>query len=140
MADILVHVRDISNPQSDYQRKTVMRVLQEIGIEEETITEKYVEVWNKIDLADVEMRTKLYNMETDFPAVIMNAVGGEGKQNFLAEVDKLSSALKGKQFIEISYPYYEHDLRTRWLFDKANVTNYEEFTVSDDGSIITVKL
>jgi 50S ribosomal subunit-associated GTPase HflX len=49
-ADILVHVRDISHPQTNYQRDTVIKVLKEIGIQDEVLEKKYVEVWNKIDL------------------------------------------------------------------------------------------
>lgn len=36
-ADILVHVRDISHPHTNYQRNAVLRVLKEIGIPEETL-------------------------------------------------------------------------------------------------------
>ena len=54
-ADLLVHVRDISHPQTNYQRDTVLKVLKEIGVPEEVFEKKYVEVWNKIDLlADQE--------------------------------------------------------------------------------------
>lgn len=49
-ADILVHVRDISHPYSNYQRDTVLKVLKEIGVSEDTMKSKYLEVWNKIDL------------------------------------------------------------------------------------------
>ena len=49
-ADLIVHVRDISHPHTNYQRNTVLKVLKEIGIPEETFKSKYIEVWNKIDL------------------------------------------------------------------------------------------
>jgi len=49
-ADILVHVRDISHPYSNFQRDTVIKVLKEIGITDDTLNTKYVEVWNKVDL------------------------------------------------------------------------------------------
>lgn len=51
-ANVLVHVRDISHPHTNYQRDTVLRVLREIGVDEETMKQKYVEVWNKIDLVE----------------------------------------------------------------------------------------
>jgi len=34
-ADILVHVRDISHPHTNFQKDTVLRVLNEIGISKE---------------------------------------------------------------------------------------------------------
>lgn len=51
-ADILVHVRDISHPHTNYQRDTVLKVLKEIGVPEEKMKSKYIEVWNKIDLVE----------------------------------------------------------------------------------------
>ena len=47
---MLVHVRDISHPQADFQKKTVLQVIKEVGISEEMLKSKYVEVWNKVDL------------------------------------------------------------------------------------------
>lgn len=49
-ADVLVHVRDISHPHTDHQRRTVLKVLKEIGVGEDTLRQRYIEVWNKIDL------------------------------------------------------------------------------------------
>lgn len=49
-AEVLVHVRDISHPHSNYQRDTVLRVLKEIGVPDEVFSKRYLEVWNKIDL------------------------------------------------------------------------------------------
>ena len=51
-ADVLVHVRDISHPHTNYQRDTVLKVLKEIGIPDEVFSKKYIEVWNKIDLIE----------------------------------------------------------------------------------------
>lgn len=51
-AELLVHVRDISHPQTNYQRDTVLKVLREIGVPEDVFASKYLEVWNKIDLLE----------------------------------------------------------------------------------------
>jgi GTP-binding protein HflX len=49
-ADLIVHVRDISHPDSDAQREDVERVLKEIGTGEGTL----IEAWNKTDLLSGE--------------------------------------------------------------------------------------
>ena len=49
-ADLLVHVRDISHPQADFQKKTVLKVIKEVGLPPEMLKEKYIEVWNKVDM------------------------------------------------------------------------------------------
>ena len=51
-ADILIHVRDISHPYTNYQRDTVLKVLKELGVTDEFFKTNYIEVWNKIDLLD----------------------------------------------------------------------------------------
>ena len=35
--DLLVHVRDISHPQSNHQKETVLQVLQEIGVNKDIL-------------------------------------------------------------------------------------------------------
>ena len=47
---MLVHVRDISHPQADFQKSTVLKVIQEVGVPPSMLKEKYIEVWNKVDL------------------------------------------------------------------------------------------
>ena len=53
-ADVLVHVRDISHPHTELQKKTVLEVMGEIGLEPEKLEKRYIEVWNKVDLLDDE--------------------------------------------------------------------------------------
>jgi GTP-binding protein HflX len=50
-ADVIVHVRDIANPDSDAQAADVRDVLAQIGVEPDG-ARPIVEVWNKIDLMD----------------------------------------------------------------------------------------
>jgi GTPase len=49
-ADLLLHVRDISHPDTDQQKQDVLTVLREIGVEENVLEERTLEIWNKIDL------------------------------------------------------------------------------------------
>src|SRR5436853_1892000 len=51
-ADLIVHVRDISHPDSEAQAADVEQVLKEIGVEESGAPR--IEAWNKIDLLDDE--------------------------------------------------------------------------------------
>lgn len=49
-ADLIIHVRDISHPDSEAQREDVERVLAEIGLAGEGEGPPIIEAWNKIDL------------------------------------------------------------------------------------------
>jgi GTP-binding protein HflX len=56
-ADVIVHVRDIANPDTQAQKRQVIEVLEELGlVEEEGGAPKVpmVEAWNKWDLLDRE--------------------------------------------------------------------------------------
>ena len=46
-ADLILHIRDASNPEMEDQKRDVMTVLKTLGVEEET---PIIEVFNKIDL------------------------------------------------------------------------------------------
>jgi 50S ribosomal subunit-associated GTPase HflX len=88
-ADLLVHVRDISHPQTNYQRDTVLRVLKDIGVPEEFFTNKYLEVWNKIDLvADQEewmdhLKQELEISKPNYPVILMSCKNGTNRDEFL---------------------------------------------------------
>ncbi|WP_052951722.1 GTPase HflX [Devosia soli] len=47
-ADIILHVRDIANPDNAAQAQDVLEVLDELGVSSETTP--VIEVWNKVDL------------------------------------------------------------------------------------------
>ena len=49
-ADLILHVRDISHPDSDAQKHDVEVVLDELGIGAEQRAARLLEVWNKCDL------------------------------------------------------------------------------------------
>ena len=74
-ADILLHVRDISHPDSEAQKDDVEHVLTEIGRAPDPAT--LVEVWNKIDLAG-EDKARIAARARDVGAQVVSAATGEG--------------------------------------------------------------
>ena len=81
-ADIVLHVRDIANPDTSAQKKQVLQVLADLGvIEEEGEGEPtpILEVWNKWDLLDGELRAELADVAAqDDNVVTISAITGEG--------------------------------------------------------------
>jgi GTP-binding protein HflX len=77
-ADLIIHVRDISHPDSDAQRSDVERVLTEIGARGEGGA-PLLEAWNKIDLPGEEeaesIRAEAARRED---VVVISAVTGDG--------------------------------------------------------------
>lgn len=143
-ADVIVHVRDISHPQSQHQRDTVMKVLREIGVSDQRLKENYVEVWNKIDLVDNrdeldEQYLLVTTQDKDhFPVVMMSCKTGENKTEFLDVVSDAASEVMGKKFYHLEYPCEEHHRRLSWLYKHASITQEEDFEYQ--GDIISIKV
>src|SRR3546814_6247333 len=47
-ADVILHVRDIANPDHPAQARDVLKVLGELGVTSDKVP--VIEVWNKVDL------------------------------------------------------------------------------------------
>jgi GTP-binding protein HflX len=77
-ADLIVHVRDISHPDSDAQRADVEQVLKEIGAGGEG-GQAMLEAWNKIDRLDSEAleRVRAEGQRRE-DVVLLSARTGEG--------------------------------------------------------------
>lgn len=81
-ADIVLHVRDIANPDTSAQKKQVLQVLADLGVIEEDGEGEptpILEVWNKWDLLDGELRAELADVAAqDDNVVTISAITGEG--------------------------------------------------------------
>ena len=76
-ADLILHVRDISHPDSEAQRDDVERVLKEIGAGE-AAAQPMIEAWNKVDLLGPEERERVRTEAARKDDVIpISALSGE---------------------------------------------------------------
>jgi GTP-binding protein HflX len=88
-ADIIVHVRDVSHPDSEAQAEDVAAVLAEIGATGEGGA-PIIEAWNKLDALDEEARTSLLGEAARQDDVVpISALTGEG-------VDDLARAVSDR--------------------------------------------
>lgn len=85
-ADLIVHVRDISHPDSDAQAQDVIGVLTDLGINPETRETPMLTVFNKIDALDPEQRDQLKS-RAGSDAIPVSALTGEGLDNLRAAMD-----------------------------------------------------
>ncbi|MDG2003959.1 MAG: GTPase HflX [Novosphingobium sp.] len=88
-ADLILHVRDIANPDSELQKRQVLDVLGELGIiggEGDDPAIPIVEVWNKWDLLSSPRATELQSLVQDGPyedAALVSALTGKGCEDLL---------------------------------------------------------
>ncbi|WP_299042122.1 GTPase HflX [uncultured Tateyamaria sp.] len=112
-ADIILHVRDISHPETEAQAADVRTILTDLGVGE---GREMVEVWNKIDLLpDEEADAARARAERDDDVFAMSAITGEGIDALLAHV---ATTLQGAVMEEtLRLPYAEGRKRA-WLFEQ----------------------
>ena len=82
-ADVIVHVIDVSNEHYKEQKEDVLDVLHELGLSKIEFEDKYIEVFNKVDvLEEVEKEHWLNRIGKN--TVALSALTGEGVDNFLS--------------------------------------------------------
>ncbi len=92
-ANVIVHVRDISNPDNKSQRRDVINVLNSLGLERLEDRDDYLELINKIDLLPPDQRRHWEEQAARFPRLLpVSAVSGEGRAEFLQKLDDCLAA------------------------------------------------
>lgn len=84
LADFLVHVLDVTNPDVDKHHAATLEVLGEIGAD----TDRIITVYNKIDAADAEVAAGLRAKHPE--AVFLSARTGEGVGGLLEHLMELT--------------------------------------------------
>jgi GTP-binding protein HflX len=94
-ADLILHVRDVSHPDTEAQREDVLNVLCEMGLDLEH-DERIVEILNKVDRLSQDERERLGWQEERKPELLpVSALTGEGTKRLLDFIDRrLSRARK----------------------------------------------
>jgi len=133
-ADLLIHVRDLSHPDSDAQRDDVEDVLQALGLAEEGAPPR-LEAWNKIDLIDGDDRTALLNEAARRDDVIpISALTGLGLDALLGLIGE--RLRHGDTVMEISLAQSEGS-RIAWLHARGQVLDQR---VDEDEIHLSVRL
>jgi len=87
--NLILHVRDISHPESEAQHHDVVAVLGDLGIDADSETAPLLEVWNKADKLTPGRRTEVERAlaRRNRPAVLVSALTGEGTEALRAQLD-----------------------------------------------------
>ncbi|MFC3074146.1 GTPase HflX [Shinella pollutisoli] len=129
-ADLILHVRDMSDPDNGAQAADVTRILADLGIDEKDGAERILEVWNKIDRLEPEARAALVQKAEGAENVVaVSAISGEGVDRLLAEInERLSGVLVDR---EVVLPVGKLPLLP-WVYDHSVVDAREDL---EDGGI-----
>jgi len=128
-ADLVLHVRDVSNPETEAQKQDVEQVLAQILPDLDR--SRLVEVWNKIDLLEEESREILYarafqDRDGNRP-VAVSAISGEGLSRLLEIIAALVDA-QGEE-VDIVLEPHQGD-RLAFLYQNGRVVGRHD---DEDG-------
>src|SRR5262245_10484873 len=88
-ADLILHVRDVSHPESEAQYHDVVGVLGDLGIDADAEAAPILEVWNKADKLAASTRAEVLRAlaRRNRRAVLLSALTGEGIETLHAALD-----------------------------------------------------
>ena len=122
-ADLVIHLRDISDPDTAAQAEDVERILADLGVDAGD-AKRVIEVWNKVDLLDDGNRERLLADGTDAnkaPPIAISAVTGEGidalkaliETRMSGELEELTVTIEPAQFGLVDWLYRNGDIVSR---------------------------
>ncbi len=116
-ADLLLHVRDMAHPDSAAQRRDVLDVLADLGIEDE---ERTIEVLNKLDQLDPQQRAMVANRSARDAGTTapISALTGEGCAALLELIDERLA--RDRAIVELDVPLTD-GATIAWLYRSGEV-------------------
>ena len=150
-ADVILHVRDMANPDSTAQKRHVLTVLNDLGVidgEEPDATPTaldweeaapvegpmpIIEIWNKWDLLDEERRIELEGLAAaDENVIAISAMTGTGVDELLTRLGDLLT--EGARRIEVTLPASDGQ-RIAWLHAHGEVLADEDGGEGEQGPL-----
>lgn len=131
-ADLIIHVRDISDPDSDAQSNDVYHVMEQLGVDIHN-SGNILEAWNKIDLLGDEQFEAISRLKTgqgvDGEPLLISSVTGAGIDELLQEIEHRISG--GQGLVEITLGL-EAMGKLGWVYENTRVLERKD---NNDGSV-----
>jgi len=130
-ADIIIHVRDISHPETEAQAEDVATILADLGVGEDR---QQIEVWNKLDaLPEDAADAARARAEREEGVFAISALTGEG---IAALLDHVAETLQTSVTIETLVLPYAEGRKRAWLFEQDVVQSEVQ---GEEGVTLTVR-
>ncbi|MFV2001812.1 MAG: GTPase HflX [Paracoccaceae bacterium] len=115
-ADLIVHVRDISHPDTAHQAADVTAILAGLGVAPDAAL---IEVWNKIDNLDTKARAALATQAARSGRChLVSALTGAGIDGLCAALGEALSEQRFESRLELDYAQGQ---QRAWLFEQGVV-------------------
>ena len=117
-ADLILHVRDISHPDTEAQKADVETVLASLGLDEEGAPPR-LELWNKVDLLEGDDRDALLNEASRRQDVLpISALDGSGVDELREDI---SRRLRGDAAVHHVSLAVQDGSKLAWLHSRGEV-------------------
>ena len=144
-ADVILHVRDIANPDSAAQKRQVLTVLADLGIgadredaDEGDPNPAILELWNKWDLLEPERRDELAPIaEASADILPLSAETGFGVDDLRRHLGTMLT--EGSRVHELVLPAQD-GARLAWLHAHGEVLANEDGGADEDGPLRRVSV
>jgi GTP-binding protein HflX len=132
-ADLILHVRDITHPETELQAANVRAILAELGVGE-AAQRRIIEVWNKADRLDAAQTEATRQVAGRTPRVrLISALTGEGLPELLGTIDAELAEPVEDETIRLGF---DQGRQRAWLFDRNLVCSE---TRTDTGFEVAVR-
>lgn len=129
-ADLVLHVRDMSDPDNAAQSADVLRILGDLGIDEKEAEHRIIEVWNKVDRLDPEAHDAIMQRAEGSANIrAVSAITGEGVDALMDEISGRLSGVLTETTVVLSV---EQLPLISWVYSNSIVDNREDH---EDGSV-----
>ena len=130
-ADLVIHVRDMSDVQHREHAQNVLEILASLGVDIDD-PNHIVEVWNKVDLLDEKAISLLRDnaLSSANKAILVSALTGEGIDTLLSVIGKqISGEMTDREVLLKPNELYLLD----WFYNNAGKV---EQSPQDDGTVL----
>jgi GTP-binding protein HflX len=135
-ADVILHVRDAAHDESEAQKSDVLKVLHDLGVDEDE--RKLVEVLNKIDLLEPDVRKALLTRNKVASRMLtgeqlaVSALSGAGLDSLMASIDRLLGSQE--QTMRLALPA-EDGAGLAWAYEHGRVLERRQ---TDKGTYLVI--
>jgi GTP-binding protein HflX len=131
-ADLIVHVRDISDPDTNVQSRDVYQVMEQLGVNCDD-NRRILEAWNKIDLLSEEQRDSINRLRTgqggQREPVLISSVTGDGVEALLGEIENRISSRDNVLEITLDVNSLSN---LNWIYKNTRVLERKD---QEDGAV-----
>ncbi|THD74964.1 GTPase HflX [Thalassobius vesicularis] len=130
-ANLILHVRDISHPETEGQKKNVEEIMESLGVPEDV---PVLELWNKIDnFSDDVKAAHIARAAREDNVFAISAITGEGLPELM---ERITRALAPEHHLSHLHLTFSEGKKRAWLFQQEVVEAEKQV---EDGFDLTVR-